>query len=162
MTVTTEPQPVPADAPRPPEGPSLSPSRAADFKTCPLLFRFRTIDRLPERPSAHQVRGTLVHAVLERLFDLPAADRTLAAAEQLVEPEWHRLVEQEPELADLFAEVPIADLAPPPPAHPPAAGPAPEPGLFPIPAAGVSPSSAAGVSLHPAASPSPSAAFPSP
>ena len=28
---------------------SLSPSRAADFLTCPLLFRFRTIDRLPEQ-----------------------------------------------------------------------------------------------------------------
>ena len=26
---------------------SLSPSRASDFMTCPLLFRFRTIDRLP-------------------------------------------------------------------------------------------------------------------
>src|SRR5688572_19846862 len=76
MTVTTDPQPAPADAPEQPAGPSLSPSRAADFKTCPLLFRFRTIDRLPERPTADQVRGTLVHAVLERLFDLPAAERT--------------------------------------------------------------------------------------
>ena len=26
--------------------PALSPSRAADFKQCPLLFRFRTIDKL--------------------------------------------------------------------------------------------------------------------
>ena len=32
-----------------PRRPSLSPSRAADFKTCPLLYRFRTIDRIPER-----------------------------------------------------------------------------------------------------------------
>ena len=24
---------------------SLSPSRASDFKTCPLLYRFRSIDR---------------------------------------------------------------------------------------------------------------------
>ena len=39
--------------------PSLSPSRAADFKTCPLLFRFRSIDRLPERPTRDQARGTL-------------------------------------------------------------------------------------------------------
>ena len=31
--------------------PSLSPSRAADFKTCPLLYRFRTIDRIPEPRS---------------------------------------------------------------------------------------------------------------
>ena len=54
-------------------GPSLSPSRAADFMTCPLLFRFRTIDRLPEPPSHAATRGSPVHAVLERLFDLTAA-----------------------------------------------------------------------------------------
>ncbi|GIF03228.1 RecB family exonuclease [Actinoplanes siamensis] len=93
-----------------PSGPSLSPSRAADFKTCPLLFRFRTIDKLPEQPSADQVRGTLVHAVLERLFDLPAADRTPEAAAALVAPEWERLVANEPGLAALFdTPAPAAD-----------------------------------------------------
>ena len=55
-----------------PSGRSLSPSRAADFMTCPLLYRFRVIDRLPEQPSPAAARGTLVHAVLERLFDAPA------------------------------------------------------------------------------------------
>ena len=40
--------------------------------TCPLLYRFRVIDRLPEAPSPAAARGTLVHAVLERLFDEPA------------------------------------------------------------------------------------------
>src|SRR3954468_13739629 len=96
--------PAPAsEAPERPAGPSLSPSRAADFKTCPLLFRFRTIDRLPEQPSADQVRGTLVHAVLERLFDLPAAERTPDAAAALVAPSWAALLQQEPGLAELFA-----------------------------------------------------------
>jgi putative RecB family exonuclease len=94
-----------------PSGPSLSPSRAADFKTCPLLFRYRTIDRLPEQPSADQVRGTLVHAVLERLFDLPAAERTPAAAAALVEPQWERLVEEEPALGELFARAIAAERA---------------------------------------------------
>ncbi|SCL28886.1 putative RecB family exonuclease [Micromonospora rhizosphaerae] len=83
---------------------SLSPSRAADFKTCPLLYRFRTIDRLPERPTVEQVRGTLVHAVLERLFDLPAPARTPQSAGDLVAPQWDRLVTEQPELAGLFAE----------------------------------------------------------
>src|SRR5205085_8004468 len=55
-----------------PRRPALSPSRAADFKQCPLLYRFRVVDRLPETPSRAQVRGTVVHAVLERLFTLPA------------------------------------------------------------------------------------------
>jgi putative RecB family exonuclease len=53
---------------------------------CPLLYRFRVIDRLPEAPSPAAVRGTVVHAVLERLFDLPAAERTPAAADQLLTP----------------------------------------------------------------------------
>ena len=83
---------------------SLSPSRAADFKTCPLLYRFRSIDRLPERPTVEQARGTLVHAVLERLFDLPAAARTPESAGDLVAPQWDRLVTEEPELATLFAD----------------------------------------------------------
>ncbi|MEV0002749.1 PD-(D/E)XK nuclease family protein [Micromonospora sp. NPDC050980] len=83
---------------------SLSPSRAADFKTCPLLYRFRSIDRLPERPTVEQARGTLVHAVLERLFDLPAPARTPESAGDLVAPQWDRLVTEEPELAALFAD----------------------------------------------------------
>lgn len=83
---------------------SLSPSRAGDFLACPLLYRFRTIDRLPERPSSDAVRGTLVHKVLEDLFDLPAPARTRAAAEALVHPAWETLVGAEPELAGLFVE----------------------------------------------------------
>jgi putative RecB family exonuclease len=84
--------------------PSLSPSRAADFKTCPLLYRFRTIDRLPEQPSFDQARGTLVHAVLERLFDLPAAERTVEQAGALVEEQWQRLLDEQEELTGLFTD----------------------------------------------------------
>ena len=32
---------LPAEPEEAPRGPSLSPSRAADFMTCPLLYRFR-------------------------------------------------------------------------------------------------------------------------
>ncbi|MCF6743134.1 Dna2/Cas4 domain-containing protein [Blastococcus sp. KM273128] len=84
-----------------PRRPSLSPSRAADFKTCPLLYRFRTIDRLPERKSLAAVRGTLVHSVLERLYDLPPAQRTPEHALELVEPAWAEL-RDEPGIAELF------------------------------------------------------------
>jgi putative RecB family exonuclease len=69
----------------------LSPSRAGDFMSCPLLFRYRTIDRLPEGSSPDAVRGTLVHQVLEDIFELPAAARTPAAAHQLLEPSWRDL-----------------------------------------------------------------------
>src|SRR6266699_864580 len=88
-----------AEAPR---GPALSPSRAADFMTCPLLYRFRVIDRLPEPPTTATARGTLVHAALERLFDLPAAGRTPEAARTLLAGEWDRLAAEEPDLAELF------------------------------------------------------------
>jgi putative RecB family exonuclease len=81
---------------------ALSPSRAGDFMTCPLLYRFRVIDRLPEPPSPAAARGTLVHAVLERLFDRPAPDRTIVAARALLEPEWQRLLEAEPDLSQMF------------------------------------------------------------
>ena len=40
-----------------------------------LQFRFSAIDRLPEPPTVAATRGTLVHAALEHLFTLPAADR---------------------------------------------------------------------------------------
>jgi putative RecB family exonuclease len=86
--------------------PALSPSRAGDFKQCPLLYRFRAIDRLPERPTPAQVRGTLVHAVLERLYTLPAAERVPTAARALVEPEWARLCAEEPELATALFDDP--------------------------------------------------------
>jgi putative RecB family exonuclease len=72
--------------------------------TCPLLYRFRVIDRLPEPPSPAAARGTLVHAVLERLFDRPAAERTAQAARSLVGPQWDRLVAETPELDTLFTD----------------------------------------------------------
>ncbi len=80
---------------------ALSPSRAADFKNCALLYRFRVIDRLPEPPSLDAARGTVVHAVLEELFDFPASQRTPEAAFDLVEPAWRGLLEAEDELREL-------------------------------------------------------------
>jgi putative RecB family exonuclease len=81
---------------------ALSPSRASDFMTCPLLYRYRTIDRLPEEPSADALRGTVVHKVLEDLFDLPSPTRTPEQARDLLLPTWEALLEAEPGLAELF------------------------------------------------------------
>ncbi|MFF5499118.1 RecB family exonuclease [Streptomyces aquilus] len=85
---------------------SLSPSRASDFMQCPLLYRFRVIDRLPEKPSEAATRGTLVHAVLERLFDAPAGERTPPRAKSLIPGQWDRLRESRPEVVELFADDP--------------------------------------------------------
>ncbi len=82
--------------------PALSPSRASDFMQCPLLYRFRVVDKLPEPAVPAMVRGTLVHAVLERLFDLPAQERTRGAAAGLLPGQWSRMVDERPELAELL------------------------------------------------------------
>jgi len=81
---------------------SLSPSRAGDFMTCPLLYRFRTVDRLPEPFSADAVRGTVVHKVLEHLFDLPAGHRTADRAADLLQPAWEEILAAEPRIAEMF------------------------------------------------------------
>lgn len=89
--------------------PALSPSRAGDFMQCPLLYRFRVVDKLPEAPSAAAARGTLVHAVLEALFELPAPERTVEAATAMLPQQWERLVQERPELADLLASAPVEE-----------------------------------------------------
>jgi putative RecB family exonuclease len=89
---------------------ALSPSRAADFRSCPLLYRFRTIDRLPEPASPAAVRGTVVHRVLEQLFDLPSPARTPEHADDLVQGAWEEVLAAEPAAAEMFDDgTPIAD-----------------------------------------------------
>ena len=78
--------------------PALSPSRAADFKQCPLLYRFRAIDRLPEPPSTAQLRGSVVHSALKQLYGRPAAERGPDTARSLVDPAWERVVATHPDL----------------------------------------------------------------
>lgn len=60
---------------------SLSPSKVASFTQCGLAFRLSAIDRLPEPPSPHAAKGTLVHLALQRLFwDEEPGHRTEAGA----------------------------------------------------------------------------------
>jgi len=79
---------------------------------CPLLYRFRVVDKLPEPPSLAAARGTLVHAVLERLFDLPADRRDPASAHALLPEEWEQMVAAEPDLKALLGEVAGSAAAP--------------------------------------------------
>jgi len=78
---------------------SLSPSRAGDFMTCPLLYRFRVVDRFPEAPSPAAVRGTVVHQVLEDLFDLPSEERTFDRAASMLPAAWEHVQADEVDLA---------------------------------------------------------------
>jgi putative RecB family exonuclease len=83
----------------------LSPSSATDFKSCPQLFKYRAIDRLPEPVSGGAARGSLVHAVLERLFEEPSEMRTPERAEDLLIRLWHE-VRTNPEIRPQGMEFP--------------------------------------------------------
>ncbi len=65
------------------------------------MFRLRVVDQVPEPPSPAATLGTLVHAVLENLFDLPAAERTYEAAAAALAPEWERMKSVDAELAGM-------------------------------------------------------------
>src|SRR6056297_1215024 len=65
-----------AAAPTYPVPMSLSPSRVSSFTSCPMQFRFSSIEKLPEPPGAATTKGTIVHRALELLFVRPAAART--------------------------------------------------------------------------------------
>ncbi len=82
----------------------LSPSRASDFKICPQLFKFRSIDQLPEPVTSQQARGTTAHLALQRLFDLDPGARTPQTLYDLFRAAWTE-VRCEPEYAELFESV---------------------------------------------------------
>lgn len=80
---------------------TLSPSKASAFTDCPLAFRFSIIDHLPEPPAPHTVKGTLVHAALERLFwDFPPGRRTPEAGRLALEGAWEE-IQSDPEFVEL-------------------------------------------------------------
>jgi len=63
---------------------NLSPSRVESFLSCPLAFRFNSIEKLVDAPTVATTRGSLVHRALELLFLRPAAERTAAALDRSV------------------------------------------------------------------------------
>jgi putative RecB family exonuclease len=82
----------------------LSPSRISDFNNCPQLYKYRVIDLLPEPPSIDAERGTLIHTVLEDLFELPAVDRNLEAAIELLPSRWQAQIDAKPSVAALVLD----------------------------------------------------------
>ncbi len=90
---------------------SLSPSRVSSFTSCPMQFRFSSIEKLPEPPGEATTRGTVVHRALELLFVRPAVMRTAEALEESLvaaleeyatHPDYVGL-RLDPEAADAFA-----------------------------------------------------------
>jgi len=82
---------------------TLSPSRASDFKTCPQLYKFKSIDKIETEPTIYQARGTTAHLALERLFGLPANERTPEQLYDLFRVSWQEL--RVTDYPDLFDDV---------------------------------------------------------
>lgn len=73
---------------------SLSPSKVSAFTDCPLAFRLALIDRIPEPPSPHALKGTLVHSALESLFwSHPSGERDVETALAELHRAWVSLQE---------------------------------------------------------------------
>lgn len=84
--------------------PALSASRAKEYLRCPLQYRLHVVDRIREPPNEAKALGTLVHAVLQHLFDEPPQRRTAASALDLLPEQWERLKAREPDADSLFPD----------------------------------------------------------
>ena len=76
----------------------LSPSAVSEYENCPQQYKYRKIDKLPEPPSLDAERGTLVHTVLQDLFEIPAAGRTVESAIELLPSRWSAQLADKPAL----------------------------------------------------------------
>jgi putative RecB family exonuclease len=66
----------------------LSPSSASTYDQCARRWAYRYVERLPDPPGVAALAGTFAHAVLERLFQHPPAERTVERAKQLAREVW--------------------------------------------------------------------------
>ncbi|WP_255548997.1 RecB family exonuclease [Corynebacterium sp. TAE3-ERU30] len=89
---------------------ALSPSRASDYQRCPLLYRLRAIDKIPEPTTLPQIKGTLVHAVLEEMHKEQRSSRDFPRAVKKLKPLWAQMVEKDPELLELVPEEDLYDF----------------------------------------------------
>ncbi|WP_454972719.1 RecB family exonuclease [Corynebacterium propinquum] len=108
--MSTTSTPKNSQSSRKPKPLALSPSRAGDYQQCPLLYRLRAIDRLPEPKTLAQVKGTLVHAVLEDMHKLPAHERTYPAAVKMLKPNWDKMCSADDELIHLVPDAETYDF----------------------------------------------------
>jgi putative RecB family exonuclease len=79
----------------------LSPSAVSEYENCPQQYKYRKIDKLPEPPSLDAERGTLVHTVLQDLFEIPAPGRTIESAIELLPSRWSAQLADKPTLLEM-------------------------------------------------------------
>lgn len=81
---------------------AFSPSTVKMYQQCPLKFRYYAIDKIPSKPSIAKEKGTLVHAVLEKLFDSAPQARTYQQATIILEETWQNMIADNKELSLLL------------------------------------------------------------
>jgi putative RecB family exonuclease len=81
----------------------LSPSAVSEYENCPQLYKYRKIDKLPEPPSLDAERGTLVHTILQDLFEFPSQERTPQTAIDLLPSRWATQLEGKPALLEMVS-----------------------------------------------------------
>jgi putative RecB family exonuclease len=81
----------------------LSPSAVSEYENCPQLYKYRKIDKLPEPPSLDAERGTLIHTILQDLFEFPSQERTPQTAIDLLPSRWAAQLEGKPALLEMVS-----------------------------------------------------------
>lgn len=65
---------------------SLSPSRLADFQSCPRRYQYASIERIPQPASYASTKGRFIHYILEHLLREEPKQRTIEQARSYVDP----------------------------------------------------------------------------
>ena len=69
---------------------TLSPSSAAEFRSCPQSYLLRYILKLTPPPTPVMLKGTMCHKALEDLYDLAPSDRTRSNLHDLLRRAWSK------------------------------------------------------------------------
>jgi len=84
---------------------SLSPSSAAEFLACPQSYFFQYLLGIKQPTNQALAKGTMCHAALQKLFDLPPLERTVDALKDLLRSTWKEKRNQTP-YRELFLSTP--------------------------------------------------------
>ena len=88
----------------------LSASSISTYEQCPLRYRFSRIDRIPEPTTQPMILGTFVHEILEDLYKLPSADRTIPEARSIARVLWENKFKEEVATLGITKEKAINDF----------------------------------------------------
>lgn len=66
----------------------LYPSHLVLYQQCPLRYKFKYIDRLPEETTPELYLGSRLHDTLAAYFKLPAQERSLERLKELFRAQW--------------------------------------------------------------------------